>query len=66
VKKQEKEQIKNKSLPELKKILAENRESLKKLKFDLVAGKVKNISQIKKIKKIIARILTIINAKVVK
>lgn len=61
MKKQEKEQLKNKSLPELKKILAENRESLKKLKFDLFAGKVKNISQIKKTKKIIARILTIIN-----
>lgn len=61
MKSQEKEQFKNKSLPELKKILVDSRENLKKLRFDLAAGKVKNISQIKDIKKIIARILTILN-----
>ena len=61
MKKQEKEQFKNKSFSEFKKILADSRENLKKLKFDLAAGKVKNIRQIKETKKIIARALTILN-----
>ncbi len=61
MKKQEKEQLKNKSSSELKKILVNSRENLKKLKFDLAAGKVKNIRQVKETKKIIARALTILN-----
>lgn len=61
MKKQEKEQFQNKSFSELKKTLIDSRENLKKLKFDLAAGKVKNIRQIKETKKIIARVLTIIN-----
>jgi len=63
MKKQEKEQFKNKPFPELKKILIDSRENLKRLKFDLAAGKVKNIRQIKETKKIIARILTTLNTK---
>ncbi|MEK7636014.1 MAG: 50S ribosomal protein L29 [Patescibacteria group bacterium] len=63
MKKQEKEQFKNKLFSELKKILTDSRENLKKLKFDLAAGKVKNIQSIKETKKIIARALTIINMK---
>ncbi len=52
-----------KKLPknELKKILAESRESLKNLRFNLSFGKVKDISQIRKTKKLIAQILTILN-----
>ena len=61
MKKQEKEQLKNKSSSELKKILVNSRENLKRLKFDLAAGKVKNIRQVKETKKIIARALTILN-----
>ncbi len=56
-------QLKNKPLPELRKNLADYREKLRKLRFDLAAGKVKNISEIKAIKKAIARILTIMNTK---
>jgi|GEM_PF-280284 len=46
---------------ELQKDLADYREKLRKLQFDLAQGKVKNIREIKETKKIIARILTIIN-----
>lgn len=55
------QQLKNKPLPELTKQLEEYREKLRTLQFDLAQGKVKNVSEIKKIKKTIARILTIIN-----
>ena len=61
MKKNETQQLKNKPLPELQKDLADYREKLRKLKFDLAAGKVKNIREIKMIKKAIARILTIIS-----
>ena len=59
--KQSEQQIKNKPLPELQKDLADYREKLRKLKFDLSQGKVKNIREIQETKKTIARILTIIN-----
>lgn len=49
--KKETEQLKPEMLPELK-------DRLWSLKTDLVAGKVKNVKEIKKIKKNIARILT--------
>lgn len=57
------EELKNKPLVELEKDLAVYRERLNKLKFDLAAGKVKNIREIKNIKKMIARVLTLINNK---
>ncbi|OQX00933.1 50S ribosomal protein L29 [Candidatus Parcubacteria bacterium A4] len=43
------------------KILKDDREKLRQMRFDLVAGKVKNVREIRKIKKEIARILTISN-----
>jgi len=55
------QQLKTKPLSELQKDLAEYREKLRKLKFDLAQGKVKNIREIKETKKMTARILTIIN-----
>jgi len=61
MKKKEIQQLKTKPLSELQKDLAEYREKLRKLKFDLAQGKVKNIREIKETKKMIARILTIIN-----
>ncbi|MEK7555232.1 MAG: 50S ribosomal protein L29 [Patescibacteria group bacterium] len=61
MKKNEIKQLKNKPLPELQKNLADFQEKLRKMKFDLAAGKVKNIREIKAIKKAIARILTTIN-----
>jgi len=61
MKKKEIQQLKTKSLTELQKDLTDYREKLRSLQFDLAQGKVKNIKEIKETKKIIARILTIIN-----
>ncbi|PIU98636.1 50S ribosomal protein L29 [Candidatus Wolfebacteria bacterium CG03_land_8_20_14_0_80_40_12] len=48
---------------EQQKNLVDYHEKLRVLKFDLARGKVKNVKEIKKTKKAIARILTIINKK---
>jgi len=52
-----------KNKEELQKDLQERRENLSKLSFKLVANKLKNVREIRKIKKDIARILTIIKNK---
>ncbi len=65
MKKKEIQQIKNKPLPELRKDLADYRERLRKLKFDLSQGKVKNIKEIQETKKVIARILTLMNSQII-
>ena len=44
----------------LQKLLQEKRERLRILKFDLASGKVKNVREIRGIKKDIARILTLL------
>ena len=56
MKKSEFQQIKNASEQELQKRLFDYREKLRKLKVDLFYGKVKNIKEIKDVKKTIARI----------
>lgn len=56
------QQLKNKAEAELQKDLKENREKLRGLKFDLAQGKVKNIREIRDIKKVIARVMTILNS----
>ncbi|HJN62019.1 MAG TPA: 50S ribosomal protein L29 [Candidatus Parcubacteria bacterium] len=43
---------------ELQRTLAEKRERLRALRFNLASGKVKNVKEVRKIKKDIARILT--------
>ncbi len=43
--------------------LEEKREKLRELRFDLSAGKIKNVREIRKIRKEIARILTKLNNK---
>jgi ribosomal protein L29 len=53
-------QLLRKSKTEIQKTLESNRIKLKQLRFDLVAGKVKNVREIRKIKKEIARILTLL------
>lgn len=57
-------ELNQKSPAELRKLLKENREKLRQLKFDLASGKVKNVREIRKIKKEIARILTLLGQKV--
>ena len=64
MKKKEIQQLKTKPLAELQKNLADYRERLRKLRFDLAQGKVKNIKEIKTVKKMIARILTIITTNI--
>jgi large subunit ribosomal protein L29 len=61
MKKDKKENLKQMNPADLNKLLIEKRKNLMELKFNLAAGKVKNIKEIKKIKKEIARILTVIN-----
>ncbi len=61
MKKKEFEQLKTKPGAELKQILASLRDNLWNLKNDLAGGKVKNVKEIHKVKKDIARILTILS-----
>jgi len=54
------DELNKKSKDELKKILQDSKEKLGQLKVDLVSGKVKNVAEIRHLKKDIARILTIL------
>jgi len=51
-------ELKQKSRKELQKLLQNNQDKLRQLRFDLASGKVKNVREIRQIKKDIARILT--------
>ncbi len=53
-------ELRQKPKDELPTLLSRKRERLNALKFDLVAGKVKNVREIRQIKKDIARILTLL------
>ena len=53
------QEIKKKSIQDLESILQRNREQLSQLRLDLASGKVKNVRGVRKLKKEIARILTI-------
>lgn len=54
-------ELRQKTENELLKLLQGNRERLRALRFDLASGKIKNVREIRKIKKDIARILTLLN-----
>jgi len=54
-------ELQKKSKSGLEKILRERRERLRALRFDLDQGKLKDTSRIKKTKKDIAKILTLLN-----
>lgn len=54
-------ELKGKSNPELLILLKEQKEYLRQLRFELSAKKLKKFSEIKKTKKTIARILTILD-----
>lgn len=53
-------ELRQKSKAELKKLLPELRERLRALRFDLASGKVKNVREVRMIKKDIARVLTLL------
>lgn len=54
-------ELKKLSREEMLKLLEENRQKLRELRFDLSFGKVKNVRSIQALKKEIARIMTILN-----
>ncbi len=57
------EEIKQKTKEELMVILETSRKKLRDLRFDLIAGKVKNIKSVHGTRKDIARILTVLKEK---
>ncbi len=56
-------ELEQKNKPELENILKEIQEKLRQLRFNLASGKVKNVREIRKTKKDIARILTVMKQK---
>lgn len=56
-------ELRQKSKKELEKLLIDDKERLRSLRFDLASGKVKNVREIRGLKKDIARTLTIFNQK---
>ncbi|MEK7507686.1 MAG: 50S ribosomal protein L29 [Patescibacteria group bacterium] len=56
------QELKLKTPAELQKILRDDREKLRALQFDRIAGKVKNANEVGHVKKNIAQILTILNS----
>ncbi|MEK7542432.1 MAG: 50S ribosomal protein L29 [Patescibacteria group bacterium] len=56
-------ELQRKTVGELQKMVAEERGKLQQLRFDLPGGKVKNVREIRKIRRNIARILTLLKQK---
>jgi large subunit ribosomal protein L29 len=54
------QEIRQKTEDEMKSLLTEKREKLRSLRFDLSAGKVKNVREVRGVKKDIAKILTLL------
>lgn len=52
-------ELRQKSKGELGQLLEGQKETLRQLRFDLAAGKVKNVRQIRQLRKTIAQILTL-------
>lgn len=55
-------ELRKKTKAELEKLLIDRREKLRQLRFNLAAGKLKNVREIRQIKKDIARILTLLKS----
>jgi len=55
-------ELRQKNKSDLEKLLVEDRDKLRQLRFDLSAGKVKNVKDVQKTRKKIAQILTLIKA----
>lgn len=53
-------ELRKKTKSELQKLLEQHRAKLRSLRFDLTSGKVKNVREIRQLRKDIARILTIL------
>lgn len=56
-------ELKNKSEKELQQLIGERRERIRQLRFAIASGKVKNVREIRMLKREIARALTFLNNK---
>jgi ribosomal protein L29 len=56
-------ELQNRNLAELEKSVRDAHEKLRNLQLDLAAGKVKNIAELRILRKDIARFLTVLTAK---
>jgi len=54
-------ELREKNTEELKKLLTEKQEAVRKLRFDIASKQIKNNRELRSNKKAIARILTLIN-----
>ena len=54
-------ELREKNMEELKKLMAEKEENVRRLRFDIAAKQVKNTRELRNDKRDIARILTLIN-----
>lgn len=57
------EELKQKTKQELERLLEDSKEKLRNLRFDIQLKQSKNVREIRKTKKLIARIFTFINQK---
>ncbi|MBI2582892.1 50S ribosomal protein L29 [Candidatus Azambacteria bacterium] len=57
-------ELRTKSLQELQELLKTEREQLRARSFDLAAGKLKNIRDVRMVRRHIAQILTVLKEKV--
>lgn len=57
-------QLEKRTVEELKNLLEGNQEKLRQLRFDLAAGKVKDVKEVSRVKKEVAQILTLLKQKI--
>jgi ribosomal protein L29 len=63
MKKKDIQELKNKPLGELERLVLDSGEKLRALRFDLAAGKVKNVNELHQTRRTIARAKTFIKQK---
>ncbi len=56
-------ELRQKNKKELNDLLVENKKKVGQLRFDLASKKLKNVSQVKEIRRSVARIITLIKEK---
>ncbi len=54
-------ELREKNVEELKKLLTEKKEIVRKLRFEIASKQIKNVKDLKNNRKEVARILTLIN-----
>lgn len=66
MKRRELQELKNKPIAELSHLVREGAEKLRSLRFDLAAGKVKNVNELRALRKNLARMRTFMKEKSIK